>query len=127
MNIEKVDMGTQYVDHEEISTQSSIKLEPVLNSEMEVKLGILSNRLLHGSYCTVRNPLFCPGGKPALAGFSSRRSREVENRIEKVLKPARPGFQKSKPSRAGFQTFFYFFIFYYTIIKITKSYIVGHI
>ena len=50
MTAQTVDIGTQYVDEEEMSIQSSIKDVPVLNPEMEVKLGILSNRLLHGSY-----------------------------------------------------------------------------
>ena len=48
MNTEKVDIGTQYVEGEEISVQS---VETTfINHEMEVKLGILANRLLHGSY-----------------------------------------------------------------------------
>lgn len=50
MNAGKVDIGTQYVEDDDISVQSSIKDIPILNPEMEVKLGILSNRLLHGSY-----------------------------------------------------------------------------
>ena len=50
MTNEKVDIGTQYVDEQEISIQTPLKHEDTLNSDNEVKLGILSNRLLHGSY-----------------------------------------------------------------------------
>ena len=48
---DKVDTGTQHVDDQDISTQTTnINPEAALTSDMEVKLGTLSNRLLHGSY-----------------------------------------------------------------------------
>eukprot|EP00091_Calanus_sinicus_P017556 TRINITY_DN37934_c0_g1_i1.p1 TRINITY_DN37934_c0_g1~~TRINITY_DN37934_c0_g1_i1.p1 ORF type:complete len:121 (+),score=43.96 TRINITY_DN37934_c0_g1_i1:125-487(+) len=48
---DKVDTGTQYVDDQDISTQTTNNnQEATLTFDMEVKLGILSNRLLHGSY-----------------------------------------------------------------------------
>ena len=48
---DKVDTGTQYVDDQDISTQTTNNNpEAILTYDMEVQLGILSNRLLHGSY-----------------------------------------------------------------------------
>ena len=48
---DKVDIGTQHVDEQEISTQTSnSNLEASLNYDMEIKLGILSNQMLHASY-----------------------------------------------------------------------------
>jgi hypothetical protein len=48
---DKVDNGTQYVDDQDISTQTTTNNSgAILNYDIEVQLGILSNRLLHGSY-----------------------------------------------------------------------------
>ena len=50
MKVEKIDMSTQYAIEQEIPTQNNNKQEDVFDTDMEVKLGILSNSLLHGSY-----------------------------------------------------------------------------
>ena len=48
---DKVDTCTQYVDDQDISAQTTKNnQEATLTYDMEVKLGTLSNRLLHGSY-----------------------------------------------------------------------------
>ena len=48
-NTDKVDTGTQYVDDQDISTQTGTD-SPIISYELEMQLGILCNRLLHGSY-----------------------------------------------------------------------------
>jgi hypothetical protein len=48
---DKLDTGTQYVDDQDISTQTTNNnLEATLIYDIEVKLGTMSNRLMHGSY-----------------------------------------------------------------------------
>ena len=48
---DKIDTGTQYGDDQDISTQTTNNMpEASLTYELEVELGILCNRLLHGSY-----------------------------------------------------------------------------
>ena len=44
----KVNTGTQYVEDQDISTETSNN--NLISYDMEVELGILSNRLLHGSF-----------------------------------------------------------------------------
>ena len=46
---DKVDTGTQYVDDQDISTQTETN-SPIISYDLEMQLGILCNRLLHGSY-----------------------------------------------------------------------------
>ena len=46
-----VDCGTQYSDNgEDIMEDEVVKTRYQVTSEMEVKLSVLSNKLLHGSY-----------------------------------------------------------------------------
>ena len=50
-NTDKVDTGTQHVDGQEISTQTANNNQDAnLSYDLEVKLAILFNCLLHGSY-----------------------------------------------------------------------------
>ena len=78
---DKVDTGTQYVDDQDISTQTTNNNpEASLTYDMEVQLGILSNRLLHGSYWFMILDLMFTTKLQLMGLARSARKREAASR-----------------------------------------------